>query len=312
MPPKKSTVEPKKVMPKKSKQVISESDSSSNDSDSDHEIDQLSVHSVDTVSIPKNNINIYKFNNEIIKMFEKMNSTKQEFVESVGKFEKYTSNRIIELEQSYEDRKFNTTSEIDNLKKSYQESQQKLKKTYDETKQKIEKDIEVKTNNINQKHEDKCRELQKEYEMKEYQFKHNYTKMMDDMEREKEKNGYTFALSALKQRNEVPIKSDELAEKNQKLAKIMSEHATEIKKLEETLKARHTKEMAYELEKIKLTNTSNVATITAQNEQKSLQIEVLNETIASLKKELAEQRTLTKQVAEASRQGQIVQNMGKS
>lgn len=245
-------------------------------------------------------------------MFEKMNSTKQEFTEAINKFEKYTRGRITELEQSYEDRKFNTTLEIENLKKTYQEMQLKLKNTYNETKQNLEKEIEARKNNTNQKHEDKCRELQKEYELKEYQFKHNYTKMMDDMEREKEKNGYTFALSILKQRNELPIKSDEWAEKNQKLSKIMSEHAAKIKKLEETLKSKHTKEMAYELEKIKLTHTSNVANITAKNEQKSLQIEVLNETIASLKKELTEQRTLTKQVAEASKQGQIVQNMGKS
>ena len=70
--------------------------------------------------------------------------------------------------------------------------------------------------------------------------------------------------------------------------------------------------LEYQLEKIELKNKSELATLTAENQQKMKQIEVMKETIDTLKKKINEQRNLTKHVAEAGRQGQIVQNMGKT
>lgn len=85
-----------------------------------------------------------------------------------------------------------------------------------------------------------------------------------------------------------------------------------MEELEEKLTKEHDKELEYQLEKIELKNKSELATLTAENQQKMKQIEVMKETIDILKKEINEQRNLTKHVAEAGRQGQIVQNMGKT
>ena len=52
------------------------------------------------------------------------------------------------------------------------------------------------------------------------------------------------------------------------------------------------------------------ADLKAQVEQQMKEIAVLKEQITNMKHELSEQRTLTKEVAQASSKGQISQNFG--
>jgi 1-aminocyclopropane-1-carboxylate deaminase/D-cysteine desulfhydrase-like pyridoxal-dependent ACC family enzyme len=59
-----------------------------------------------------------------------------------------------------------------------------------------------------------------------------------------------------------------------------------------------------------LGHKAHIAGLTAQVEQQVREISVLRETIANLKHEIAEQRSLTKEVAVASSKSQIQQSFG--
>ena len=64
------------------------------------------------------------------------------------------------------------------------------------------------------------------------------------------------------------------------------------------------------LQNMELTHKANIAGLTAENESQKKEIIVLRDTIQNLKSELAEQRNLTRDIAQASSKSQISQNFG--
>lgn len=82
----------------------------------------------------------------------------------------------------------------------------------------------------------------------------------------------------------------------------------EIKKEQEN---KYTLQLKNEVAISDLIHKANNAEIKAQVEQQKREIEVLHNTIDNLKNELAEQRALTKEVAQASSRSQITQKFGK-
>lgn len=79
---------------------------------------------------------------------------------------------------------------------------------------------------------------------------------------------------------------------------VAAEKASGVAALEQAL---HNKELAHK---------AHIASLTAQVEQQVKEISVLRETISNLKHEIAEQRSLTKEVAIASSKSQIQQSFG--
>jgi hypothetical protein len=271
------------------------------------------------INISNNNINAINdqvnkkakaYNADLYKLLDVLNRNKQQFEEAVMKLEDYNYDKFTDLTHDYEQKERESLEKVENLKKSYDEMQTKLKLSYEELQNKLNKEFSEKKYKTEKEFNEKNYELDKMYQEKKYNFEHEYRKSIDEMERKKESDAYAFCLGILKQKGETSIKITELNEKNQKLENMAEKHEEELEKLEERLTGEHEKEMKYELEKIKLTNKSELADLTAQNQQKIKQIEIMQETIDTLKKEINEQRNLTKHVAEAGRQGQIVQNMG--
>lgn len=95
------------------------------------------------------------------------------------------------------------------------------------------------------------------------------------------------------------------------LASAQSKAADDLDKAvsDERVKARQQLEAVQQ--SLTLSHKADVATLKAQVEQQVKEISVLKDTIQSLKFELAEQRNLTKSVAEASAKSQITQSFGK-
>jgi chromosome segregation ATPase len=286
------------------------------DSSSDDEIQTNGLNTNKETNIIMSNDNDYvskkskAYNAELFKLLENLNKNKQIFEEAVSKLEDYNYEKFSELEHEYEKKEREFYEKSENLKKNFDEMQTKLNKSYEDLQNKLNKEFSEKKYKTEKDFDEKNYELEKLYQEKKYNFEHDYRKTIDEMERKKENDSYKFCLEVLKQKGETTIKISELNEKNQKLENMANKHEEELEKLEEKLNEQHEKEMKYELEKIQLTNKSVMAELTAQNDQKVKQIEVMKDTIDTLKKEINEQRTLTKHVAEAGKQGQIVQNMG--
>lgn len=95
-----------------------------------------------------------------------------------------------------------------------------------------------------------------------------------------------------KKENEI----DTLQDKNDELNLKMEEKVEEKVEIEKTKLEDSFKQQKLTLE---LTHKAEIAELIAQNKQHLREIEILNSTIANMKSEIAEQRTLTREVAQA-------------
>jgi len=238
------------------------------------------------------------YNAELFKLLDTLNKNKQNFQDAIESVETYNYDKFSDQSHKFEqmERDFVEKNEI--LKKTFEDTQTRLSKEFAERKYKSEKE-----------HVEKIYELDKTYQEKKYNFEHSFQKTIDEMEKKKRDDAYAFSTSTLKQHGETSIKVSELNEKNLRLENMSAKHDAELKELTNKLNIEHAKELKNELERIVLKNKSDLADLTAQNQQKDKQIVSMQETIATLKNEITEQRNLTKHVAEAGRQGQIVQNL---
>lgn len=263
------------------------------------------------------------YNADLFKLLEMVNKNKDELLSAVTKLEKYNYDKFSDLEHEYEtterennERKINLQKSFDDLQealnKKHNDLQETLTKKHNEAIAKYNKELAEKKYNVEKENNERMYKLSKDYEDANYKLEHEYKKRMDEIKREKDADSYKFSLETLKGRNEVPIKMDDLKEKNTKLENITAKYEAELKNLEKRLTDEHKKQLANELEKKDLQNSSATAELTARNKQQIEQIAVLKETIETLKKEMKEARELTKSVAESSRQGSIVQNLGNS
>jgi hypothetical protein len=274
------------------------------------------------------------YNAGLFKLMEAVSKGKDDFLTAVTKFETYKYENVSDLGHEYEETERENNEKTSTLQKSFAELQESLNKKHadlqeslskkhkeiiakhdkehKETITKCDKELFEKKFNVDKEYREKNYELSKKYEEEKDKSELSHKKRMDEMQREKDTSALEFSLKTLKARNEVPIKESDLKEKNSKLDSMTTKHEGELKSLEKKLTDEHKKTIAHELEKKDLENKSASAKLTAKNEQQIEQIKILQGTIETLKEELGEARELTKSVAESSRQGSIVQNMGNS
>lgn len=113
-------------------------------------------------------------------------------------------------------------------------------------------------------------------------------------------HGYTQARQILEDRNEVPINMDELEhlrEENLSLKREFEDKLTELRKKEED---RSKKSIAMMKNTMELEKKAELALQQARIQTQESEIELLKSTVAGLKEDLEAQRTLTRDVAQAS------------
>ncbi len=122
---------------------------------------------------------------------------------------------------------------------------------------------------------------------------------------------YEAALKILTDRNEEPINCDKLQELRDNLERAKKDYTTEIEKIRDEEKAKNHKELSAALKSKDLTHVAETAQMKALADRLTAEIDTYTSTIETLKHEIASQRKLTKEVAEACKQGGITQQIGK-
>lgn len=122
---------------------------------------------------------------------------------------------------------------------------------------------------------------------------------------------YEAALKVLDNRDEEPIGKEELQDLKDELAELKEEMRERIES--EIEKEREASRVALKaaLTNAELKHKAEFAATVALADQKEKEVQILNETIKTLKHEVEEQRSLTRSVAESSRQGAINQTITK-
>ncbi len=124
---------------------------------------------------------------------------------------------------------------------------------------------------------------------------------------------YTAATKILNERKEEPIESTVLEKLHNELSTLKEGRQDEIDAMKAKEKEKSTRAMKAALSNSDLKHKAEIADLSAENKQNKHEISTLQKTIDNLTKELACQRELTKQVAEASRQSFMpLQNMQQS
>ena len=258
------------------------------------------------------NMDLFNLLNTLNKSVEILNKNKEDFESQVERVEKYNFDKFAEIENEFEVKEREFYEKGESLSKNYEDMKLKLAKSYEEMKNKLEKEDREKRYKIEKDYEERQYELEKEYEKNKYNSALEHKKIVDEMQRLRETDAYKFCVEHLKQKEEIPIKSSEWNDKNDKLETLVSKHEEQLEDLEEKLNDQHTKELKYELEKKDLTHKSEIATLKAENDQQRKQIEFLQNQVKSMEKQVDEQRKAAVAIAESGKQSQIVQNMGSS
>jgi hypothetical protein len=116
---------------------------------------------------------------------------------------------------------------------------------------------------------------------------------------------YNGAIDLLEKKNEVPISKERLEEMEEELEKLRKDNQEELDALKKTTKEEGDKALKIAINNSNLVHKAEVAELGANAKQGEREIANLNATINNLRHELSEQRKLTKEVAEASKQGPI-------
>ncbi len=106
------------------------------------------------------------------------------------------------------------------------------------------------------------------------------------------------------------VTNSEYSNVTSELASLKAQYKTDIEKAIRDEQDKAKSQLTQVLMNKELAHAAEIATLKATTEQQIKEINVLKETIKNLKEEIAEQRTLTKEVAIASSKGAIQQSFG--
>lgn len=151
----------------------------------------------------------------------------------------------------------------------------------------------------------------KEFDMVTQDLEHQTKKRKLESDLEFERNEYEAAKKVLVKQRETPISVEDLNALNSAIAKSEGIHKTELDKAIGDGKRSEAAAVKAATTNQSLVHKAEVAEISAQIKQKEAEVATLSRQIEQQQKEIAEQRALTKSVAEAGRQGAIQQSFGK-
>ena len=124
--------------------------------------------------------------------------------------------------------------------------------------------------------------------------------------------GYDEAVKIIQENGQIVVLEEEyegLKNANQDLRLKLE---ADLDKIREEEKASHKRALSAALSNMELKHKAETAVLTATADQKEREVEHLNNTIISMKQEINEQRTLTKEVAMAGAKGAVTQTFGKA
>lgn len=241
------------------------------------------------------------------------------FREGVAKLDLLIGTKKQEYAEMSESLELTHKNQVSNLETSYKEMTKKLKTEYDDLKKKLESDNNDLKKRLETDYTDRTKKLESEFADKKKSLTNTFEDAQIEIKRkiaeDKSKQCELYA-KELKMKF---VKEEEYKNLNDQVSKAVQDY-TDLKKSfdkqcdgvrAEELK-KYTLSLKSETTTLELTHKANNAVLQAQVEQQKKEIQVLQQTIESLKSEIREQRELTKEVAQASSKAQITQTIGKN
>lgn len=152
---------------------------------------------------------------------------------------------------------------------------------------------------------------QEELDKLDEQFKHKQKNKQIETDQLFAEYQYDGALKILKEREEIPISAEEYKRMREELTHLRGDIDKRVADAIAIEKADSKKSMSAAIANANLSHKADTAVLTATVDQLRNQIETLQNANEKLNEEIAAQRDLTKQVAQAARAAPITQQIGK-
>lgn len=230
----------------------------------------------------------------------------EQFMEALKSFDVFKEN-ITQLDIQIDTKKKEFKEVIENIENNYKTKTKNLEAEYAE----MHKQLQTKYQDLNKKLEtefvDKNKQLNNDHKNNQIEVKQKLSeykiKACDDIAKE-------FNMILIKNEDHKMLLNN-VQKANQELDEIKKSLNDQCAAIKSEERSRYQAILKSELSTLELNHKANVAELKAQVEQQKKEIDVLQKTIDNLKHEIAEQRTLTKEVAIASSKSQINQKFGK-
>jgi hypothetical protein len=229
-----------------------------------------------------------------------------QFIEAVNAFSVFKEN-IAQIDIQIETKKQEHTDELLKLEKEYEDKNSKLTAHFEDKTSKLTSHYEEKNKKLDEDYKDKNKSLQNE-------FKNTQIDIQQKLSEFKLKSCEEMA----KQFNMLLIKADDhkitldnINRANTELEQLHKTIDSKCNAIQQEEKTKCETRLKHQVSTLELNHKAEVAEMKAQLEQQKKEIEVLCKTIDHFKHEIAEQRTLTKDIALASSKSQIHQKFGK-
>lgn len=287
MPPKKAV---KKELPPQTK------DSESSDEEVVHEVESPKSPKL-TKAKPTVAVKYNSNDNDRVQLAQAINNLTvkgEQFMEAFSSFSKFKET-VAQLD-----------IEIESKKKEYKELCQCTEKEYKEKTHTLHKEYEEKNKNLSNSYSESNRDLQNDYKNKQIEVtqKLKEFKLKGSLDVANE-----FNMTLLKT-EEVKNLNDTISKTQKELEELKKKFDSECTKVRGEERGRFEAELKRQKTEQELTYKTNTAEMKAQLDQQKREVQLLTNTIETLKAEIGEQRNLTIEIAQANSKGQITQNIG--
>jgi len=246
-----------------------------------------------------------KFN--IAKALNKFSLISKEFQEFADGWKEITTERIEEIMITIESKNKEYENLIKNKEEEFKNKNKILEEEFKNKNKILEEEYKDKNKILEEKYREKNIDL--EHEFKNFSMENKLKFREDEMktcEEISKKNNYKLMLL-----NDYEKIFSELEITKEKLAELETTFNNKlIEKIESEKQIVHEK-IKHDIDTKVLNHKAEIAEIMAENKQQLKEIEFLNKLIINLTNEVSEQRTLTKEIAQASSKAQIKQSFQK-
>ncbi len=174
------------------------------------------------------------------------------------------------------------------------------------------------TKKLKQQYSDLNKQLDEEYKDLNKTLQNNYKNSQIEVQQKLLEFKLKGCEEVAKQYNMLVVKEedhfvliDNAKKANKELETLQKSFDARCNSIKQDEKAKYELELKHQMSTLELNHKANIAEMKARIEQQTKEISMLNKTIDTLKNEITEQRTLTKEIAQAGSKAQIQQKFGK-
>ena len=283
------------------------------DSSSDEESVRVETVKVESEKVTKTKPSVVvKYNandNDRVQLAQAINNLTvkgEQFMEAFSSFSKFRET-VAQLDIEIETKKTEFKELCHRTQKEHDEKFHTLQKEFKEKTHALQREYEEKNRNLTNTYADSNRDLQNDYKNKQIEVTQKLRefklKGCNDVAKE-------FDMTVMKS-EDVKNLNDFNSRIQKELEELRKKFDAECNKVRGEERGRFEAELKRQKTEQELTYKTNTAEMKAQLDQQKREVQLLTNTIETLKAEIAEQRNLTIEIAQAGSKGQITQNISK-